>query len=134
LSGGCFAGAVLVEARLGASVNLDKAVFCNTVMPDGSVDDSGCGKTTACCPPVERDCANGRPACYTDRGGTCGDFLGYATDGDIGYCGNGFCCGPCGHPDKEHWRTACNQKFPDCEGRGFATDPVTFSCLDGCLV
>src|SRR5919106_359927 len=41
LSGGCFASADLTGARLGASVNLRGAVFCNTTMPDGTIDNSG---------------------------------------------------------------------------------------------
>jgi hypothetical protein len=50
LSGACFVDASLYGAKLGASVNLHGAVFCRTVMPDGSIDDSGCDNGTPCCP------------------------------------------------------------------------------------
>jgi hypothetical protein len=50
LSGACFVDATLFRAKLGASVNLGGAVFCRTLMPDGSVDNSGCDLATACCP------------------------------------------------------------------------------------
>jgi hypothetical protein len=50
LSGGCFVDASLLGATLGSSVNLGKAIFCNTVMPDGSINNSGCDRGTACCP------------------------------------------------------------------------------------
>jgi hypothetical protein len=50
LSGACFVDATLFGAKLGASVNLGGAIFCRTMMPDGSVDNSGCDKATACCP------------------------------------------------------------------------------------
>jgi hypothetical protein len=50
LSGSCFVDASLRNARLGNSVNLGGAIFCNTVTPDGSIDNSGYGKGTACCP------------------------------------------------------------------------------------
>lgn len=50
LSGACFVDASLFGAKLGASVNLNGAIFCRTVMPDGSIDDSGCANGAACCP------------------------------------------------------------------------------------
>ncbi len=49
LRGGCFVAANLLGATIDASVNLTDAVFCQTVMPDGSIDDSGCDSHTACC-------------------------------------------------------------------------------------
>ena len=36
LSGACLVGANLLEAKLGSSVNLDKAIYCHTLMPDGT--------------------------------------------------------------------------------------------------
>lgn len=52
LSGGCFVDANLLEAKLGSSVNLGNAIFCRTLMPDGSINDRDCDKGTACCPTV----------------------------------------------------------------------------------
>ena len=50
LSGACFVKANLRDAKLGASVNLSKAIFCRTLMPDGSINDRDCGGGTTCCP------------------------------------------------------------------------------------
>jgi len=50
LSGACLVSANLLDAKLGASVNLDKAVLCHTLMPDGSIEERDCGKGTRCCP------------------------------------------------------------------------------------
>jgi hypothetical protein len=60
LSRACLVGANLLDAKLGASVNLRKAVFCGTLMPDGSRNDRDCEQGTACCP----------TGC---EGGECGD-------------------------------------------------------------
>ena len=50
LSGSCFVAASLLNAKLGSSVNLGNAIFCHTLMPDGSFNMSGCEHATACCP------------------------------------------------------------------------------------
>lgn len=50
LSGSCFVAASLLNAKMGSSVNLGNAIFCHTLMPDGSFNMSGCDQTTACCP------------------------------------------------------------------------------------
>ncbi len=55
LRGGCFLAANLLGATIDASVNLTDAVFCQTVMPDGTLDSSGCDKATGCC----SDCPGG---------------------------------------------------------------------------
>jgi hypothetical protein len=74
----CFLGANLLGARIdGAS--LRDAVFCQTVMPDGAINDSGCDQATGCCSacpgeacvgwkgctPIENLCVVivGRPCC-----------------------------------------------------------------------
>jgi hypothetical protein len=69
LSGACLVGASLAEARLGASVNLHKAVFCRTIMPDGSVNDDDCDKGTPCCPTPPDICPEGE-VCAPDCIGT----------------------------------------------------------------
>ena len=46
----CLVGADLTDARLDNSTVLGGAIFCQTIMPDTSVDNSGCGQPTACCP------------------------------------------------------------------------------------
>ncbi len=50
LSGSCLVDANLSGAIVTNSTNLYNAIFCNTTMPDGSVNDSGCASGTACCP------------------------------------------------------------------------------------
>lgn len=60
LGNACLVGANLLEADL-AGANLDEAIFCATLMPDGTTNDSGCGKGTRCCPtpgPICRTCAD----------------------------------------------------------------------------
>jgi hypothetical protein len=52
LTGACFAGANLRDATIDTSTLLDDAIFCNTIMPNGSLNNAGCGREVACCPPV----------------------------------------------------------------------------------
>ncbi len=80
LSGSCFVGADLTGARLGASVNLHRTIFCNTTMPDGSINVSDCDRGTACCPTC-------LPATCETLGLECGAW----PDG----CGGGLECGRC---------------------------------------
>ena len=78
LGGACFVDASLYGARLDASVNRGGAIFCRTVMPDGSVNDSGCDKATACCPTDSPP-----PQGETCRGlyNLCGLFAGECCEG-----------------------------------------------------
>ncbi len=133
LGGACFVGANLEGATLGPSVDLDGAIFCNTVMPDGRINSSGCGKTTACCPPLERDCPDATIACYTmgDEIPMCMDFIHRFPA--VGHCWStvdGTCC-PCDHPDQSYWNDLCNQTFPDvCKGKCITWDEgVFFQCF-----
>ncbi len=65
LSGACLVNADFTDATFTNSTNLYNAIFCNTTMPDGSVNDSGCGSGTPCCPTCsvgqlcESGCCNG---------------------------------------------------------------------------
>jgi hypothetical protein len=63
LGGSCLVGANLLGANLDGA-DLDGAVFCHTLMPDGSFNDSGCGQGTRCCPTPGR-------ICRTCAGGQC---------------------------------------------------------------
>jgi hypothetical protein len=134
LGGACLVGADLEGAKLGASVDLDGAIFCNTVMPDGNIDNSGCGKTTACCPPLEGDCPNEDVYCYsTDDQNVCLQPVNAFPS--VGHCGDGLACCPCGHPDVDYWTTRCNQTFPECQGKCKAIDGGSFlSCWSGCFL
>ena len=62
-----FANACLVDADLSnalgdSSTNYVNAVLCRTRMPNGSINNSGCGKASACCPVCDREhpCAAGQ--------------------------------------------------------------------------
>jgi hypothetical protein len=50
LGGACLVGANLLGAKIDASTNLGGAIFCRTLMPDGSFEDRDCGQGTHCCP------------------------------------------------------------------------------------
>lgn len=115
LSGGCFVSADLTGARLGASVNLHNAVFCNTRMPDGTIDNSGCEGATPCCHLREQDCPDGVIECWGPDLGPCDIQVG-TLPGKVGTCYHfPFCC-PCDPPDQSHWTGLCNQTFPACGG------------------
>ena len=49
LGDSCFVDANLLNAKLDGADTSD-AIFCRTVMPDGTINESGCNKGTACCP------------------------------------------------------------------------------------
>ncbi|MCA9864446.1 MAG: pentapeptide repeat-containing protein [Thermomicrobiales bacterium] len=50
LEDACLVGANLMNASVDASTRLDGAIFCRTLMPDGSDNDADCGKGNRCCP------------------------------------------------------------------------------------
>jgi hypothetical protein len=81
LDSACLIDADLTDANL-KGANLKDAIFCRTTMPDGSTNDSGCGKGTACCPacdaenlcdPDERCCAGRCRAGNCCRNADCED-------------------------------------------------------------
>ncbi len=112
LSGACLVDADFTGATFANSTNLYNAFFCRTTMPDGSVNNSGCGSGTACCP----TCIAAGAACGTGIGGTCcgtsqcrngacssctpttcaaqGKNCGQIADG----CGTTLQCGDCNPP------------------------------------
>jgi len=50
LNGACLVDAVLLDAQIDSSTVLGDAILCHTIMPDGTIDNSGCGRVTPCCP------------------------------------------------------------------------------------
>ncbi len=50
LSNACLVGATLRDAAIDGSTVLNGAIFCRTVMPDGSINDRDCASGTECCP------------------------------------------------------------------------------------
>jgi Pentapeptide repeats (8 copies) len=141
LSGSCFVSADLTGARLGSSVNLHGAIFCNTVMPDGRIDDSGCEETTPCCHLQVQDCPDGGVGCYIVNldAGQC-DLV--HTFPSVGHCGQGpghsLPCCPCDHPDETYWTTLCNTTVDACKanpGGCQVKDEAAvagFHCFDAC--
>ena len=113
LSGACLVGANLSEAKLGASVNLDKAIFCRTLMPDGSIEDRDCDKGTACCPTPPAICPQGEvcaPDCIGAPNQICSIFgtpccNGLACTSTIFPLGLTFCQSPC------TTTTECKQRY-----------------------
>lgn len=132
LGGACFVGADLEGAKLGGAA-LNGATFCNTVLPDGTVDDSGCDQTTPCCPPLELDCPDATIKCGIDDGaGFCSKVVGRL--GPVARCGAGLCCGPCQNNDELYWTNQCNATFPECRAEGcVASDDGLAPCWTGCV-
>jgi hypothetical protein len=50
LGNACLVGSNLLGAAIDAATNVQDAVFCRTLMPDGSFNDRDCGKGSRCCP------------------------------------------------------------------------------------
>jgi hypothetical protein len=98
LRGACIVESVLFEAQLGTA-KLDGAIFCNTVMPDGTINTSGCERATECCPP----CASGECAPQ----GTCAPLGNICSNLPFGdkCCGDSKCVPPV--PSKWWWVTWC---------------------------
>lgn len=129
LGGACLVGASLEGAKLGASVDLGGAIFCNTTMPDGTSNDSGCGQTTACCPPLEQDCPDGVINCYHTESDGCTISAGLLS-GRVGTCYQFPMCCPCEHNDQGYWSEQCNAFIHGCAGKCTALLEQT---LGGCF-
>jgi uncharacterized protein YjbI with pentapeptide repeats len=94
LSGACLVDAVLRDANLKQATTTG-AIFCRTVMPDGSINNAGCARGSACCP---TGIVLGNP-CGAPLGGAC---LGGST------CQHGVCACPADKP------AACNGMCQPC--------------------
>ena len=136
LSGSCLVHADLTGARLGGSVNLHQAIFCQTIMPDGSLNTADCGRGDACCPTPsqgagagcslnDRSCSRNSDCCsnFCNSQGVCrnatencrrlnelcGAFAGRCCSEEGTVCTGGIlsrCSAPCRNDDE------CRQKFP----------------------
>ncbi len=131
LSSGCFASADLTGAKLGASVNLHRAVFCNTTMPDGTIDNSGCEGETPCCHRRVQNCPDSSFTCWVVGG----DGLCRAAAGSVstGTCWHFPLCCPCEHRDDQaFWNEQCQLAFPAaCAGRCQAEFEGSNGCHEG---
>lgn len=68
----CLTNSDLSGARINASTNFSTAIFCGTLMPDGSINDRDCGQPTRCCEvctPLEDECNDDTAPCCD--GGVC---------------------------------------------------------------
>jgi hypothetical protein len=65
LSGSCLIDANLTGAIIANTTNLYNAIFCRTIMPDGSINNSGCGLGTECCAACDatHPCLAGQRCC-----------------------------------------------------------------------
>ena len=124
-------------ATFANNTNLANAIFCNTTMPDGSPNNSGCGSGTTCCPQScesDGDC----PACQTCSAGACVAVTdGTACNaGDLctinDSCQAGVCvAGPrrvCPINPNQCKQNVCNAQTGNCEAKN--KDPFT-PCNDG---
>ncbi len=91
LSGACLVDADFTGATFANNTNLYNAIFCRTIMPDGSPNNSGCDSGTPCCPTCDagRLCTSG---CCNLSAGTCGacpsgSTCGGGIPGIPGICG-----------------------------------------------
>ncbi len=132
----CLFRADFTGANLGGDLTLfDDARFCDTVMPDGSVNNRDCGKATPCCQ------AQPGPACQT--AGDCADevcqtkacqngqcaYTPVVNGSDpTGQCSTHCCEGGCCNPGA----TECNSLglccAPNCAGRNCGDDGCGGSC------
>ena len=131
LSGACFVSADLTGVRLGSAVNLHKAVFCNTVMPDGTRNDSDCAGTTPCCHLRSQNCPDESFTCWTlESSGNCRAAAGTLR---VGTCWSFPTCCPCEHNDDHaYWNEQCQLNFPEgCAGRCQAEFEGANACHEG---
>ncbi len=86
LSGSCLIDANLTGAIIANTTNLYNAIFCNTTMPNGSVNNSGCESGTTCC-------STCTPTTCQNLGKSCGEWPD-GCDGTLqcGSCGTGQLC------------------------------------------
>jgi hypothetical protein len=128
LGGACTVGANLFEAKLDGA-DLRDAIICNTLMPDGSINTSGCAQATACCPVCSGGNCAPQGTC-TPLGNICVPIFGkdccdpseciqilYSSKVPIAACQKGPCSST----------AQCATWFPNqdvvCEERGFLGCP-----------
>jgi hypothetical protein len=142
LSGACLVGADFTGATLGASVNLSRAIFCDTIMPNGSINNSGCNRGTECC-------STCRPATCESLGLECGAWpdgcggslaCGVCPDGDTPACDAGTCvrcdalctCGDCltfASGDTECVVADFGECEDPCKSNADCTNPALPACV-----
>ncbi len=109
LSGSCLVEADFTGATFAKTTNLANAIFCRTIMPDGSINNSGCGNDSNCCPTCQQ------------QGEACGAGIVGSCCGDL-KCTNGT-CQPCTPTTCASLGNVCGQKADGCGN--------TITCLCG---
>jgi hypothetical protein len=121
LNGACFVDATLDGAIIDNSTVLDDAIFCHTVMPDGSLNNTGCNNPTACCPtehdPSAAGCTDNNNFCSGNQANClgfddCGCFTTVENDQICGNTANFLGCPV---------TTGCTSS-DDCEDVEFCVD------------
>lgn len=110
LSGACLVDADFRDATFANSTNLANAIFCRTTMPDGSLNNSGCGLGSSCCPTncgATETCGPNQYCCD----GTCSNCPCGQGELSNGTCvttctSNSQCCGSC-----QSWQRNANISF-----------------------
>ena len=113
LGNACLIGADLTNASFNGSTNLGGAIFCRTTMPNGRVNNSGCGRDTRCC----TTCIAIDQVCGPGIGGSC---CGGAT------CQNGRCACPANKPNN------CNGVCQQCCNDGNCSGGTPKCCGGVC--
>lgn len=154
----CLVDAILRSVRTDSATNWSGALYCRTIMPDGSTNNSGCTLGTACCPvcdaahpcPGGQVCCDGRcragdcctdaqcpdpakPICRNNRCAPCTTSQQCGT-GKVccgGQCKSGNCCqdGDCANrQDRPCQRRSCDLTTNTCVSTPVADGT---SCDDG---
>lgn len=120
LSSACLVDANFFDATFARNTNLANAIFCRTIMPDGSFNNSGCGSGSACCP---TNCG---------ASATCGANQ-YCCDGTCSNCpcgqdelSNGTCVTPC--TDNSQCCGSCLEWQTNVRIRFCSTGALPLSC------
>jgi len=111
LSGACLVNANFSGATFTTNTNLANAIFCNTTMPDGSINNSGCNIGSECCAfcDATHPCANG--CCAAD--GSC-----QPGDSDAACGPSGGMCVACTGDERCNAAHQCAVPEPTCGDPG----------------
>lgn len=117
LSGACLVNADFTGATFANTTNLFNAIFCNTRMPDGSLNNSGCASGTACCGtcPAGQTYCNGECINTQTDPANCGTCDNDCTGGNA--CNTAVCNqGACG--TTPNTGAPCNGGLGTCNASG----------------
>ncbi|MFN8593179.1 MAG: pentapeptide repeat-containing protein [Thermomicrobiales bacterium] len=156
LAKACLVDANLTGATMSGSTNLSGALFCRTKMPNGTINNAGCGKSASCCQTCVAiggvcgaggdccggaACQNGVCACPVGTincHGACKECCSDANcSGSRSKCCKGICKGCCGDGDcGGNTPLCCNGACQSCCTRGDCPSVPcqTWDCVGGACV